>query len=355
MLDLPRFEFHGTPTDIGHQHGEALREKITAFVSLRLDAARVYLAERGMRDEQAFLNIGRKCLAKLQAWDPEGHQEHCAVAEAAKVDPIALYTIGNMTDIRDVLALPAKAAEMEGCTATLIPPSHAKGKQLIAAQTWDLNPGDVDYVVAIKRKPTVGHATWSVTCAGCPSLVGMNDTGLMVGTTNIKVYGSRIGIPYLSLLHRMIRSSSFTEAARVLETSHRAAAHTYWVADRNQAAMWECTATDQPRRDLHDVPFAQTNHCQVSVHQSDEGEPATESSEARLTRMRQIASQGSHDVASIRAAFADRSSGVHSINRYAEDNQGTATNCCLIGIPTRRELHACRGPADRGQWEQLTF
>jgi hypothetical protein len=183
----------------------------------------------------------------------------------------------------------------------------------------------------------------------------MNDTGLAVGTTNIKVHGSRPGIPYLSILHRLVRSGSLHEATRILETCHRAAAHTYWVADRNHAAMWECTATDHPRRDLHDVPLSQTNHCQVPAHQCLEGEPATESSQARLQRMRQLAAKGSHTPDSVRGIFADRGDGVHSINRFPEDDQGTATNACFVAIPARRELHACRGPADRGVWERLEF
>jgi hypothetical protein len=51
----------------------------------------------------------------------------------------------------------------------------------------------------------------------------------------------------------------------------------------------------------------------------------------------------------------DRSDGVDSINRYTEDAQGTTTNACVIAVPARRELWACRGPADRGEWRQLTF
>jgi hypothetical protein len=64
---------------------------------------------------------------------------------------------------------------------------------------------------------------------------------------------------------------------------------------------------------------------------------------------------GQHDLASLRALFADRSDGIHSLNRYPEDEQGTATNSVLIAIPAKRELWACRGPADRGLWQQLHF
>ncbi len=355
MLDLTQITIRGTAAEMGRSHGEQLREPIRAFVAQRMDAARAYLAERGVGDHDAFLALGRKCLIALKAWDSEGWTEHVATAEAAGLDPVALYTAGNMTDVRDILLLPAPVADAEGCSAVLLPPASTTSRDIIAAQTWDLNPGDLEFVVAVHRQPAAGHHTWSVTCAGCPSLIGMNDAGLAVGTTNIKTHGSRVGIPYLSILHRAIRCSNVKEATTVIEKCHRAAAHTYWVADRHHATQWECTAHSAVRRDLHDVPIVQTNHCQVPAHQTLEGEPASPSSRARLARLAALVAHGKQDVDSVRRAFADRSDGVDSISRLAEDAQGTSTNACLIAVPARRELHACRGGADRGRWVKLGF
>ena len=355
MFDLPQITITGTPTEMGRSYGEQLREPIRAFVAQRMDAARAYLKERGVADHDAFLALGRRCLGALKAWDAEGWAEHVATAEAAGIDAVALYTAGNMTDVRDILLLPAHAADREGCSAVLLPPRLTVGREIIAAQTWDLNPGDLDFVVAVHRRPAAGHQTWSVTCAGCPSLIGMNDVGLAVGTTNIKTRGSRIGIPYLSILHRAIRCTNVKEATTVIEKCHRAAAHTYWVADRHHASQWECTAQSAVRRDLHDVPIVQTNHCQVPAHQPLEGEPASSSSVARLARLGALVASGKQDVDSVRRAFADRADGVDSISRLAEDAQGTATNACLVAVPARRELHACRGSADRGNWVKLGF
>jgi hypothetical protein len=58
-------------------------------------------------------------------------------------------------------------------------------------------------------------------------------------------------------------------------------------------------------------------------------------------------------VDSLKALFADRRDGVDSINRFGEDGQGTATNACLITRPASKELWACRGSSDRGQWVKL--
>lgn len=353
MLELRQIHVRGTPAELGRGQGEQLKPVIGAFVAQRLRAARVYLHERGIRDEQAFRALGAACLDRLMAWDPDGWNEHMALAGAAGVDPVDLYTTGNMTDIRDILALPARA-EAEGCTTALVPGSHTAGGEVVVGQTWDLNPTDLDYVVAIHRLPAAGPETWSITCAGCPSLIGMNQHGVAVGTTNIKTRGSRVGIPYLSLLHRAIRSRDRQQALATITNAPRAAAHTYWAADAGGVADIECTATSVTRREGLG-PLTRTNHCLDDAHRRDEGEPATTSSRARLARVGARLAQGGVDVAALIALFADRSDGVDSINRFAEDNQGTSTNACLVAVPARRELRACRGSADRGRWVELAF
>jgi isopenicillin-N N-acyltransferase-like protein len=354
LLELPQIHVSGTPADLGRGQGEQLKDRVREFVDQRLRAARVYLRERGIRDEQAFRDLGRRCLELLATWDPDGWVEHGALATAAGVDPIDLYTTANMTDVRDILALPLASADAEGCSLTLVPAAASASGEVIGAQTWDLNPGDLDFVVAVHRRPAQGPETWSVTCAGCPSLIGMNQHGLSVGTTNIKTRGSRVGIPYLSLLHRALRCRDRAGAGRVFESAPRAAAHTYWAADPAGASDWECTATSAVRRDAA-TPLCRTNHCLVDEHRRHEGEPPSSSSKARLARLAGWLDAGKQDLASLQRLFASRDDGVDSVNRFPEDQQGTSTNACVVAVPARRELWACRGPSDRGRWVRLPF
>ncbi|HEX3133042.1 MAG TPA: C45 family peptidase [Planctomycetota bacterium] len=356
LLKLPQIHVRGTPAELGRSQGKQLKPLIGAFVEQRLRAAKVYLYERGIRDEQTFRDLGRRCLEALKTWDHEGWVEHMALAEAAGVDAVDLYTTGNMTDIRDILALPA-LADAEGCTTALVPGSHTADGAVIAAQTWDLNPSDLDYVVAVHRQPTADAAgakasspeTWSVTCAGCPSLIGMNAHGLTVGTTNIKTRGSRVGIPYLSLLHKAIRCADRATALTTIIDAPRAAAHTYWAADTSGVDDIECTATSHVFR-RGERPLTRTNHCQDAGHTRIEDETAASpSSKARLARVTGRLAEGKQTVDSLKQLFADRSDGVNSVNRFAEDQQGTSTNACLIAIPARRELHACHESSDRGE------
>ncbi len=355
LLHLPQLTLRGTVTRIGEAHGRELRERIRDFVPMRFAATLEYLTTLGHADVGPLIDVGRRCLTEYAAWDPRGHAEHCAIARGAGVDAAELYTAANMTDMRDVLALGGNLpADAEGCTAVLIPAAFTKGGQAIAAQTWDLNPQDLDFVVAIHRIPDDAPATWSVTCTGCLSLVGINDCGLAVGTTNIKTHGSKVGVGYMGVLHRMLASRNFAEAARVCETAPRAAAHTYWLASATQLAEWETTAWSAVRRDAVAGPLGRTNHCLVQAHAARQGEPPSASSQARLARVgERLRADAPHDVASLQALFADREDGIDSINRFAEDGEGTSTNSVVIAVPAQRTLWTCRGSADRGAWVEL--
>ncbi len=353
-LELERIECAGSPRELGLAQGEALAERIQGFVAQRLDAAAIYLSDRGAHSVADLLEVGRACLEVSKSYHPDGYAEHLGIAEAAKVDPAVLYATTNMTDVRDVLLL-GKRADAEGCSVALIPKGLAQDHRLIAAQTWDLNPTDLEYVVAIHRIPKTGPRTWSVTCAGALSLVGMNEHGLTVGTTNLKTHGSRVGVGYLSILHRALSSGSRAEARKMVREAPRAGGHTYFLADANGAQEFECSAMLCVERTLESEPLVRTNHCVSAEVKSLEGEAPSNSSLKRLARLGSVLARGEHSVATVRALFSDRTDGADSVNRYAEDNQGTSTNACFIGIPEALTFSVCRGSADRGRWVTLSF
>ena len=350
----------GSPEDLGFNQGYKLRQQIQNFVEQRLRAAGTYMAEHGQRNIPGLYDAAKRSLVLYRDWDNEGYREHMAMAEGARVDPIALWATTNMTDIRDVTlygqgAGLASAANDEGCTAMLLPKTKTADQEIIGAQTWDLNPDDLHYVVAIHRLPDEGPETWSVTCSGCLTLMGMNQYGLSVGTTNIKCNDVQDGIPYLGLLHRAIRCEDHFEAVDVIEQAQRSGAHTYWIADENDATFMECSAKTSIHRNLDDDSICQTNHCQDASLVAIQSEEGTESSHKRLEKASTLSNSGTHNIDTLRDLFANRDDEEHSINRYEEDEQGTTTNACMIAVPKQRELWACKGPADRGEWRQLRF
>lgn len=367
-LNLETLHVAGTPHEMGLGQGEAFRERIQRFVDVRLTAVSKYFADRGRGDQwQEVLTAGALSMDIHKKWHPEGHAEHLGIAEGAGVDAARLFTATNMTDLRDAVLLkapsgPPLSGPSEGglaagdmaCSSVLIPPGHSKTDGPLAGQTWDLNPTDVDFIVAIHRSPTEGPKTWAITCTGCLSLIGINEEGVTVGTTNIKTYGSRPGVGYLSILHRALQAKDVAEAKRLVQEAPHAGAHTYWLADAEQQLEWEASPNGQFLRTTAEGPIWRTNHCLVDTHKDLQGELPGDSSVARFKRMEAVLA-APQDKDSLIALFADRADGKLSINRYPEDEQGTATNAVFVAAPAAKKAWACRGPADRGTWEELSF
>lgn len=362
MIELNTLHVAGTPTQMGQAQGEHWRDLIQEFIQVRFAAVDQYTRDRGRaQGANGLLDVGAHSLALTERWDADSMAEHRGIAAGANVDPVELYTITNMTDMRDALILSGKPraevppADAEGCSSLVLPGSLTADGKPMAGQTWDLNPTDVAYVVGVKRKPNTGPQTWSVTCAGCLSLVGINEHGVSVGTTNVKTWGSRPGVGYLALLHRALQAPNAKTAAQWISEAPRAGAHTYWLVDAHSQIALEASAEHVLRREAEDAGLCQTNHCLTPEHIAIQGEPGSDSSHARIARLEAVAAQGGHTVESLKALFADRSDGLLSINRYHEDEQGTATNAVFIAQPADRRAFACRGPADRGAWIELNF
>ncbi|MEM1416929.1 MAG: C45 family peptidase [Myxococcota bacterium] len=365
LLELDTVTVRGTPRELGRGVGEAFRERVRAFVDMRYEALRGYFADRGHGGESdRVLAVGEQGFGLFEAWDPAGHAEQVGIAEGAGVDPLRLYTAANMTDFRDAVLLAAPSGPPmervndpidQGCSSVMVPGSHTANGEALVGQTWDLNPPDVAFVVAIKREPSEGPATWGVTVTGCLTLMGLNAHGLAVGTTNIKTYGSRPGVGYLSILHRAVRAKDAAEAKALVAEAPHSGAHTYWIADATTQLEWEASPNGAFLRETSAGPVWRTNHVLAETHRPLEGEVPGESSKARFARLGELLQAPDQDRASLTAVFSDRSRGVQSINRYEEDAQGTATNAVFIAAPAEKTAWACRGPADRGEWNELGF
>ena len=356
-LNLPQITVAGSPREMGLQYGRQCRDLIQAFVADRVVAVEAYLEEAGHQGTDRLFLAGAACLGQVQTFDPDGHVEHLAIADGAKIDPVRLFTAANMTDIRDIIVLPGDppVLEDEGCTAALLPPNSTMTGQSLQGQTWDLNPPDVEYVLALHQIPDEGPETWTVTCAGCQTLMGMNEHGVTVGTTNLKTHGARIGIPYLSVLHMALKQRSRKAASDLVRQVPVAGSHTYWIGDQRGADEWEKSPDTAFLRTTDNGPISRSNHCLFDDNIAQETD-LSESTHIRLDRMQTLLeAQADHTVRSLSQLFADRSDGRLSINRFVEDASGATTNAVVALNPADLEFHACRGPADVGTWVQLLF
>ena len=356
LLTLDCLEVKGSFEEMGKAYGLHYKTKINQFIETRLNAAARYFKDWGRGSVDQLLSKGAQCWERAIVFDPMAAREQEALARAVGVSPERLYAATNMTDVRDTVLLPdvMPPDEDEGCTSVLVPPIESTHG--LYAQTWDLNASDVEFIFALHRLPDKGPETWTVTCTGCMTLVGMNQYGVSVGTTNLKTWKSRVGVGYLSVLHKALNQVDLHSASSVCETAPVAGAHSYWLGSHHGGVEWERSPDDAFRRDTSKGAIGRSNHCLFKPHQDREWIKPTPTSASRYKRVSQLLSQTNyHSPASLKTIFADRSDGIYSINRYAEDEQGTSTNAVVITDPQSGVLHACRGPADRGEWRTLEF
>ncbi|MCA9544797.1 MAG: hypothetical protein KC613_10420, partial [Myxococcales bacterium] len=319
---LEQITLSGTPRAMGQAHGEALRDRIQAFVDVRFAAVAQYVADRGQGSIDGLLAIAAESRRISAAWHPEGVAEADGIAEGAGVDPVRLYAATNMTDMRDVLLLAGDPqaqtppGDAEGCSSVMIPGARTATGHALVGQTWDLNPTDVDFIVGFHRKPAEGPETWGITCVGCLTLVAMNSHGVTVGTTNIKTWGARPGVGYLNLLHRAAHAPDAETAARWITDAPRAGAHTYWLADAAAQIELEAAPTRVVRRDTANGPVWRTNHCIDPQILAMQGEEPTPSTYHRFARIGALVDRQGFDEQALYSVFADRADGHLSVNRY---------------------------------------
>lgn len=356
-FQLPKLTVSGAPQEMGHQYGSYFKDMIHAFVSDREAAVSQYFEERGFGGLEPLFKAGADCFEQVRKFDPAGHAEHLGIANGAGIDAVRLFTTANMTDVRDIITLPQvpPVLEDEGCTAALLPPEITRDGNALQGQTWDLNGPDVQYVIALHRIPNDGPETWIVTCAGCQTLMGMNEHGVSVGTTNLKTKGAKVGIPYLSLLHLGLAQETLAAASELFKNTPVAGSHSYWVGNAEQAVEWERTPQTADIRTTRNGALARTNHCLFEANQALETDLSPSTHERRSRMQGMLADTEGHTVSSMKAMFADRSDGPLSINRFAEDNSGATTNAVIVCDPANLEFWACRGQADRGEWSRLEF
>jgi isopenicillin-N N-acyltransferase-like protein len=345
----------GTPARLGEAFGESCREAIAQLYALRLDDALAKALRDGGRNscEAELLALAARCLEISGRFDPAGTAELLGIARGARLSAAQVMAMNGLTDLRDALAFGGPFEAAGGCTAFVVQRDRSADGRVWAGQTWDLGSGNLPYVVAVHRKPEEGPETWCVTTVGCLSLMGINEEGVAIGTTNLRTIDAGPGVPYLSLIHRALECASAAAAAALIAHAPRAGGHAYTALDRSGAAYAiECTARRACTIAIRGGFHVHTNHCQVPEHQALEAPLPYPSSRARLLRMQQLLREAEQiDGAYLEACLADRANGELAICR--DDFAGISTNAALVVCPEGPRLRVCHGQPSREPWALL--
>ncbi len=351
-------ELSGTATQMGEAFGEACRDQIAELYAIRLRNALAQAKSYGGRDasETDLLALSERCLPLTEAYDAEGFAELCGIARGADLPVARVLALNGLTDFRDALAWSGELDAFGGCTWFVVAADRSATGKVLCGQTWDLGTDNRPFVVALHRRPLAGPESWTVTTAGCLSLMGMNSAGIAIGTSNLRTLDARPGVPYLSLIHRALACRSHDAAVAAITAGPRAGAHAYYVVDgEGRASAIECTALQARVIPVETGVHVHTNHCQIAAHAQIEGDVPRASSEARQRRMSELlrgaGSQGSLTLTELKSFLADSAGGELAICR--DDFDGVSTNAAIVMAPASASAHACHGLPSTAEWIDL--
>lgn len=351
-MDLPIIELAGSAKSMGEAFGESCGKEIKELYALRLKALICFAQEQGRTvTEEQVLAIARECLKPTQAYDPLGYDEMLGISRAAGIAPEQCYTLQGLTDLSDLVAFGAQPEGM-GCSCFILSADRSVNGEMLVGQNWDLQTDNVPYVRLVHRKPENDPETWSLTLTGCLTLMGINSEGIAVGNTNLQTTDVRVGVQYLSVLHRALRARSLPEAVESIRPAPRAAAHYYYVAGPEGAAVGlECSAAQAVPFEVSKGIFVHTNHAlsdEIAALEVRKPGPSTTYRQARLNHLFESQEQGI-GIQDLKRFLSDHEGGENRC-LCRHDFQGVSTNATVIMSPSTGEIHACRSQPHVGQW-----
>lgn len=333
----------------------AIHDLYRARVDNAVEQAESYGGQRVT--ERDVREIARRCLPAVRAFSPRGFAELEGIARGSDLSLDQVWAMNALTDLRDIAAYHdartwSGRTEGDGCSSAVVLSDRTDDRKPLVAQTWDLSTTNMPFVRVVVREPDAGPMTVCLTTVGCLSLIGLNEYGIAVGTTNLRAIDARIGVGYLDVIHEALAQETFESAVSVVESAPRAGAHYYTVVDaEGAAALIECSArrhvTLRPTEGIH----VHTNHFLDPQLQSIEakGTPAQSSHRRRVDLESLLGTGARRSVADAQAALADHGSGELSICRH--DYSEISTNGAVVLKPEARRFFAVHGPPCRGKWE----
>ena len=359
--DGPRMRtltLQGSFRDMGRQFGDACRDEIHQFYDLRVKNALMQAKSYGGRDvtEGHLLGVAKASIEPTKAYHADGFEELSGIAEGADLPVEKILAMNGLTDFRDVLAWHGELETFGGCSSIIVQKDLASSGHALCGQTWDLATDNMPFVLGVIREPTAGKKTRTLTTVGCLSLIGMNEDGLSIGTTNVRTLDAKPGVNYLSIIHKVLSSASFDDAVEAVVGAPRAGAHYYFiVSGDDRAAALEVSATEAHRVDVSEGAYVHTNHCLIGANVEREADTPAGSSHARQDRLQALvdADAGSVDLDALQRYWADTENGENAICRDDFGAMGISTNGAVVMEPASRTIRMCHGLPNKASWVTL--
>ena len=247
-LRYPELEVSGSAREMGRQLGEAVGEKIAAFVEMALPSVQKTVSITRQRAVQ----IAQQSLQLAQQYDDQIVEELRGIADVTRIslDDLMLLQIRNQ--LQDEAA--------GGCTSFSVAGTTTEEGRPLIGQNWDNDPELDPFTVVLTRRPLDEPAMMCVTQVGLVAYIGLNDAGLGACLNTLPAPSREVGVPHYFTLRALYKTGSLEEAVQQIDRAQRAIPANIMLASPQGPADLEVTSDAvYVLRDAERLTH--TNHC----------------------------------------------------------------------------------------------
>jgi len=262
MSAIPVIELSGTPRDMGHQHGEALKELIHEFVK---SVTAVHQLNNGLLNvtKDSLEVFCKKNLGFLEKYCPDLVEEMRGIAEGAAVSFEEILYLNSFLELEDLRAPVVGARVLPdslwGCTSFNVTGDAGEGGRAYIGQTYDMEKYYEKFLCLLHIRPENGPVQLVVSFAGILGLDGMNSAGIGAVINKVTATDARPGVIYPFIMRKALGSERIGDALGAAIFSPRASGINYQLAGDGVAFCAETSASYYQLLEI-DGAIAHTNH-----------------------------------------------------------------------------------------------
>ena len=181
---MQSYDFHGSPRQVGRDHGETFRARIHELAAIRLELT---LGRTDFTSIEEIVALGERHLATLKSHSGALHDELLGIGEGADIGAGELVVLNHYTDLRDLSR--ATLYDDQGCSALFVP-----GSPPVLGQTWDMHGSAAPYVEILRFAVEGAPRCVTFSLTGCLGMAGINEHGVAVTINNLNTPTTKINV-----------------------------------------------------------------------------------------------------------------------------------------------------------------
>lgn len=242
-----------TPLEWGQAHGEQFRAAINELAEIRLSLMQ---EKNPTLDPTIISSLAAQQWEATRIYDEDLSTELQGICDGSGVSRELITILNNYTDFRDI-----KLSDEQGCSVVYI-----NFGSPIAGQTWDMHGSAKNYVSVMRFLGPGGELESVIfSLVGCLGMMGFTRHRTTLQVNNINTDGAMAGAMWPAVVRKTLQHTSHEEMTCHLSTANVTSGHTYLVATKERAEMWEVMPGLAERVDMlagnEEGYMFHTNHC----------------------------------------------------------------------------------------------